>query len=257
MECFAYAGPETYDLQRLKNLLSNEHPSTILAEALHLKTEEGDLFFFTYGTCVTWNVSPEAFGRIIAPLPADMKSSDVASDQFNYSYGEKSLLQEDEIILESRSFEAKLAASYAVSQSIKLEMFEQKIERSIEESRFLPEEMAHKGKIPLNRRSLARMMGRLFLERSSVNFHTDILDLPDYFWEHTEMEPFYLRMRRYLNLDQRTDVLNKRLGLIHEMLDMLGDELGHRQSARLEWIIIILILIEVIILFVKDIFHVI
>lgn len=258
MECFAYASSQAYDLRTLQAKLSPHFPCALIGEVLHVKwgKKGGDLFYFQYGTCVTWGLETSDFNSVQKRATGKTQSAGTTMirDQFSYSYGEKSTLHEDEIILESKNFEAKLAASYAISQSIKLEVFEHKTDLSIETTRALPETLAQKGKISLSRRALSKKIGTLFLERSSINLHTDILDLPDFFWENTELEPFYLRMRRYLNLDSRMDVLNKRLGIIHEMLDMLGGELNHRQSSRLEWTIIILILLEVIVLFAKDVF---
>ena len=41
------------------------------------------------------------------------------------------------------------------------------------------------------------------------------------------------------------EVLNKRLDIIKELFDMLASELANRHSNTLEWIVIILIMVEV------------
>ena len=74
----------------------------------------------------------------------------------------------------------------------------------------------------------------------------DILDHPDFFWEDDEWLPIYVRAAKYLEVDRRADVLNKRLDIIKELFDMLASELQFSHSSKLEWIIIVLILIEVI-----------
>lgn len=256
MECFAYASGESYDLRAAQAKLSQHFPCTLIGEVLHVRLDEknGDLFYFQYGTCVTWGLTTADFNAVQKSAGSKKTASPMTRDEFSYSYGEKSGIHGDEIVLESKHMESKLAASYAISQSIKLEVFEHKVDLSIEMTRPIPQDLAQRGKITLSRRALSKKLGTLFLERSSINLHTDILDLPDFFWENTEVEPFYLKMRRYLNLDSRMEVLNKRLNIMHELLEMLGNELNHRHSSRLEWIIIILILIEVLVLFSKDVF---
>jgi uncharacterized Rmd1/YagE family protein len=60
----------------------------------------------------------------------------------------------------------------------------------------------------------------------------------------------------YLDVFTRVDVLNKRLDIVNELLEMLGNQLNHQHSSTLEWIIIALIVIEVIIALSKEVFHV-
>jgi uncharacterized Rmd1/YagE family protein len=89
-------------------------------------------------------------------------------------------------------------------------------------------------------------MGKLFLERSSINLHSDILDTPDFFWDYPELEPLYRMTAKDQDIKQRVDILNKRLNLIHELFEMLSDVFNNRHSSILEIIIIALISIEII-----------
>ena len=66
-----------------------------------------------------------------------------------------------------------------------------------------------------------------------------------FFWEDDEWLPLYLRAAKYLEIDRRAEVLNKRLDIIKELFDMLASELHNNHSNKLEWIVIILIMIEV------------
>ena len=53
------------------------------------------------------------------------------------------------------------------------------------------------------------------------------------------------RAGKYLEIDHRAEVLNKRLDIIKELFDMLANELHNSHSNKLEWIVIILIFIEI------------
>ena len=59
------------------------------------------------------------------------------------------------------------------------------------------------------------------------------------------LEPEYLALRSYMDIDRRLDVLNRRLEIVRELLDMLTTLLENSTANRLEWVIIILILVEV------------
>ena len=105
--------------------------------------------------------------------------------------------------------------------------------------------MAKDGKIPLQRKGLTKRIGQLFVDRASINLHSDILEAPDYFWEDDEYLEMYTRTAKYLEIGRRVEVLNKRLDMIKELFDMLAGGLNHAHSNKLEWIVIILIFVEV------------
>ena len=65
------------------------------------------------------------------------------------------------------------------------------------------------------------------------------------------MEHYYLALSRYLEITPRATVLKNRLEVIQELLEMMADEQKHSHSSMLEWIIIILIAIEIVLFFVK------
>ena len=77
----------------------------------------------------------------------------------------------------------RLAISYALATSVKLGSFEDGIEKTIQDSRYIPEELAIKGHISLNKQEVSRKIGELYMQKSSVNLMYDILDAPDFFWD--------------------------------------------------------------------------
>ena len=139
---------------------------------------------------------------------------------------------------------------------MKLGTFETAIRKTFIHTKEIPEDLAKHGRIPLSRKEIRRKMGELFIERNSINLHVDVLDTPEFFWEYSELEPLYAMASNYLDIDSRVEVLNHRLDVIHELFEMLGNELNHQHSSRLEWTIIILIVLEVVITLLKDVFHV-
>ena len=195
--------------------------------------------------------------------------------------GAKAALAKDIISLATLDVREKLAVSFALAQSVKLGVFERTVEVTIKETRAIPERMAIDGKIKLARTNITKRIGQLFVDRASINLHSDILDHPEFFWEDDEWLPVYLRAAKYLEIDRRAEVrerehgtahapssssspprhtqrsrthhhhpshpkvLNKRLDIIKELFDMLANELHNAHSNKLEWIIIVLIILEV------------
>ena len=148
----------------------------------------------------------------------------------------------------------KLAISFAFAQSAKLAVFEAALEKVIEQIRPIPVELAASGRSRFTVNELSRLTGQVFLERNTVNLYSNILDTPEFFWEAEEYLPLYVRVDRYLDVDDRVEILNKRLDIVNDLLDSLSDQLEIRNSHRLEIIIIGLITVEIVMELVKESF---
>jgi len=231
---------------------------------IHIQIKEdrqikGDIFYFSYGAVVCWGFTEEEEREILQSLKEFEKEplAKAELDEFTYIYGDTIKIEEDEIFLHNKSTLTKLAVSHGIAQSVKLSTFEELIQRTIEHTKQLPLDLAKKGKIALSRRDISRKMGEIFIERNFINLHSEILDTPEFFWDYPELEPFYRRTAHYLDVSKRAEILNKRLNIVHELFEILSGELNHQHTSRLETIIILLILIEVTLALLRDLFHII
>jgi uncharacterized Rmd1/YagE family protein len=129
-----------------------------------------------------------------------------------------------------------------------LSFFEDKAKAVIQHNSYISKQLAATGKIPLTRRKLAKLRGVLFDTSSDISVHFNLLDTPEFFWHYPELEDYYLHLSKYLDLQLRINILNKKLATIHELLDMLATAQHHKHSAFLEGIII-LIAIDIVIYF--------
>jgi uncharacterized Rmd1/YagE family protein len=261
MRCASYCLAATFDVPQLFNALSNQYKSAIYRDVIHaaIPTQSGlgHGFYFPYGTVVFWGLSQEAENiflkdvREFALQPLDS----VESDTFMYQISDTPKVSRDEIFLPNLEVLTLLAVSHGLAQSVKLSAFESAIQKTYNATKYIPEALATQGKTLLSHREIRRKMGELFIERSSINLQFDVLDTPEFFWEYPELEPYYTMIANYLDIKRRVEVLNQRLDIVHELFDMLNNELNHKHSSRLELTIILLILIEVAITFSRDVFQ--
>ncbi len=257
MRCLFTCTADSYDIHALTASLKENYSVSRVKDALSVELENGNVFYFAYGCVVSWGLSQEeekTFVDEVKPFEVNPLRQPV-EDFFTYTSGEDFKIVNDEIVLANRSSLTLLAASHGLAQSVKLDAFEKSVDQTVGTMKHIPEQMAKVGNIGLSRRQIRKKMGELFIERNSINLHSDILDKPEFFWVYPEVEPIYTMIANYLELGPRVQVLNQRLGVIHELFDMLNSELNHQQSSRLEWIIIILIFIEVGITLMKDVFR--
>lgn len=262
MRCTCYCTASSYDIPRLFQHLQHMGTTQLFRDVIHIQIKEdkqlrGDIFYFSYGSLVCWGFAEEEEKEILSSLKEFEKESlsKVELDEFTYTYGDTIKIEEDEIFLHNKSILTKLAISHGIAQSVKLSTFEDLIQRTIESTQGLPLGLAKKGKIPLSRKEISRKMGEIFLERNFINLHSEILDTPEFFWNYPELEPFYRRTAHYLDVSKRVEALNRRLNVVHELYEILANELNHQHTFRLETIIILLILIEVTIALLRDLFH--
>jgi uncharacterized Rmd1/YagE family protein len=169
------------------------------------------------------------------------------SEELSYIIVDNPSLQihDDCIKLPNDDYEIKLALSQAIAQSTELSFFEKKIEKTIETTQNIPVNLAKTGKIHLKNTEISKMRGALFITKSALNLHYDLLDEPEFFWEYPEHIQYYNNISDYLGIQKRIDIVNKRLEIINEIFDMLAEEQKHHHSLMLEWIVIGLIMFEV------------
>ncbi len=72
-----------------------------------------------------------------------------------------------------------------------------------------------------------------------------VSDKPELLWDHPTLEGLYLRLEDEFELQERNAALEQKLGLISRTAQTLLDTLNTRHSLRVEWYIVILIVVEI------------
>ncbi len=260
--CSAYCTAASYQmrgllehLQQQKTQVSYFRSSLVIH---HFEgAERGDVFYFSTGTVVMWGLSTQEEKDVLQRLQAFENDPvpEVEIEESRYSIGRIAKILKDDITLPSDDVVTKLAFSHGLAQSVKLEIFEKRLAKRIEGVSDIPQYLASRGRIPLSRKQLTQMVGELILERNAINLYTDILDTPDFFWEHSELEPLYKMVAQDLEISMRVTVLNKRLDIIKDLVQVLSQEVNTRYNFLMEWAIIFWIAFEVCMTLLTDVFH--
>lgn len=258
MRCVSFCTAISYNLNELANYFKNKKLDTKLyRNVLHVHDPKipKDIFFFSHGCFVSWNLirkEEQVLLKEIKPYSVDPLQK-IETDYFAFRMGDETYLEThdrfnlDIITLESDNVQIKLAISYGLAESIKLEYYEELIKKTIKKNSKLPRELAKTGKILLSRKSISKRMGEIFIEMSSVNLNSGYLDVPEYFWRFPNLENYYSMTEQFLDITRRVNALNQRLDVLHQFFDMLTGQLQFQHSTLLEIIIILLIFIEIVI----------
>lgn len=234
--------------------------STTLATEVPKMTEPNyeEVYIFEFGVVVFWGVGQGEEKFVLNSAREFVKHGKVDGTEFEsgeddmafaVSLDEETssvIVANDVIILpESTSIMQRLSVSYAIAQSSVVSIFEERIDRKVDEYKFIPDTLAKVGKINLSIRRVGMMIGDIFVIRHDLNLHSDILDVPDFFWEEDRYYSDYRIIAKYLEMETRVEVLNTRLDMMKELLDMIQQQMQNEHARKLEWIVIWLIVVEV------------
>lgn len=244
----AYLSCEKFQAN-LYQVIEQRYKATLNKDVIVAKCDDDEYaIVFPFGACVFWNVSYENtkfFLDFVKDLEIKSFEEEII-EEFDYAQADIFGIRLDTISLDDDDNLVKIALSYAIAQSLKIEEFEKKIESTIKQNEHIPQELAKDGKINRNKKEISKKIGELFLVKSMINLHYDLVDTPDFFWEYPECERYYDSMVRYLDINSRLEVLNKKVEIIQELLNVLSNEQNHKYSSFLEWIIILLIAFEIV-----------
>ncbi|KAF5383305.1 hypothetical protein D9615_005001 [Tricholomella constricta] len=212
---------------------------------------EAEIFLFDYGTVVIWGMTEGQEKRFLSSIKRfeveKLAPEDIEMEDLNYYYANYSRIYNDVITLrKGSSYMTKLSLSHALSQSVKISLFEGLISTTIEETKDIPEVISETGEIGMPHKEIMQNIGRLFLLRTNINSVGSVLDSPEVFWSFPDLQPLYDAARSYLEIPQRIDLLNTRVEVLQDMLQLLKESVSSKHAERLEQVIIILIAIEIV-----------
>ncbi|KAF2204285.1 sporulation protein-like protein RMD1 [Delitschia confertaspora ATCC 74209] len=221
---------------------------------LDIQVHTPEVFLFEYGTVVIWGMTLQEEHRFLKEIAKfeveKLAKDDIETEEFNFYYTREyqARIYNDFISLrDKKNYMTKLAISHALSQSVKTSLFEDLVDNTIDETKDIPAQIAQSGKIDLNKKQINMQIGELFILRISIHLQGSVLDAPELMWAEPQLDPVYQAVRSYLEMDQRVGLLTERLNVIGDLLAVLKDQLTVTHGELLEWIVIILIFVEVVV----------
>jgi uncharacterized Rmd1/YagE family protein len=85
-------------------------------------------------------------------------------EDMDFTYGDVSSIFNDAITLSSNRASEKLAISFAMAQSAKLDVFEERVDETIQQTKHIPQNLATTGSIQYSQKDISKLIGRLFIE---------------------------------------------------------------------------------------------
>ncbi|KAK5631694.1 hypothetical protein RRF57_007408 [Xylaria bambusicola] len=223
-----------------------------------------EMFVFSYGVVVFWNFTEQQEKAILADITfaesetglslvtRPLEQSDFETEEFHFEYNDdvkRPRIFNDMITLLPRSDHmVRLTISHAIAQSTKLCFFEERMSETLTDAQDVPKRLALTGQLNMTRTEIVKILGRLFKSRVEINLSSNILDVPNFFWDaEPTLHPLYVAIRDYLEIDPRTKVLNERCRVFLDLAEILSDSVADSKMSAITWIIIILIIVSILV----------
>lgn len=144
---------------------------------------------------------------------------------------------------------AKIAFSSGLAKSTKLAVLESQLSNYFETTKSMLDILSRGGRLRMGRSFVLSKTGQLLSIRAQLNLYSELTDsLPDLFWDSRSelgLEGYYDQVGRALDTNIRVKELNEKMNYAQEIADVLREALSERHGTRLEWIVIILIAVEI------------
>ncbi len=133
-----------------------------------------------------------------------------------------------------------------IGQSVALEFYEMQTEEMLNSTKKITQELATYGKLTVPKTKLLKFIGGVLNVKNSIVDNLYILDDPNLVWDDETLNQLNRNLKLNFDTYARFKDLDYRLQIVENNLRLFTDLLNQREGKFLEWIVIILIFIEIV-----------
>lgn len=236
---------ESLDTQRI------ERAKLIATQPLTTRVgNNGCGVFFRFGVIVLFGVSPieeAALLTSLEPFIINPRSSTTPEDVDMLVDGQsdETVRPDGVICIRQVTTERLQIIADVLAKSMVLEHYERQVAGVFDQFQPLADTLRRTGRSGLNSNQLLRQIGDLMLTQHHMVGRVEIVEKPDLLWDHPELDRLHARLTTEFELQDRDRALSRKMRLISETAEALLNLVHNKRSLRVEWYIVILILVEI------------
>ncbi|CCG25704.1 hypothetical protein CORT_0C03290 [Candida orthopsilosis Co 90-125] len=232
-------------------------------EVINIEVASRNLMVLSNGTFVGWDFTEdEIISKLLPKLEGAVESKfdDFESEELDWIAlthlpkeplnNGNSYLHGEILVVQGNNPSKRLLdmAAFAIglSRSTRLSILETQLDEFLTLTRKNSEILSSGKRITSTEQELLRITGRLFLLRGKLNLYSELIETPDLYWSEPILEKIYNNVSKILDINSRISIMNRKLDYATEEQRAFLSVLNEKKSTRLEWIIILLIMVEVI-----------
>ncbi|HVV05523.1 MAG TPA: RMD1 family protein [Puia sp.] len=253
----SYQIADSIDVKSLKTTFSEGIHHSDADELFYKMGPESYVYVFKYGVVCFLNADERTcklFLEKIAPYCKNPFEQHL-SEEFQIETGAReNKLGYNKIEIVSADTDTLRLIMLNVSQSVALDYYSEQTNRLLEETNSHTQSLEKRGRLAISGMNLKKYIGKTLNLKNRISENLYIFDSPPETWEDENLNRIDLGLKRTFDLQERFRDIKEGLEIIRENLELFKDLLQYRNSTVLEWIIIILVSVEVLNLLLEKIF---
>lgn len=216
-----------------------------------LLPENGLATVFHYGVVVIFNVKSEYEASVIEKImPYVSKTHDKREHEvieISVRPDKAEGIYNDVIYIKTATRTQFELMATILSKSVILDYYEHRVASNFDNIEPLARNLKEKGALGQSSKEILQLIGANLLTQHEMAGKIALNEKPALLWDHTELEPLYANLMEDLEVIERQGILDKKLQLLSHTAETSLDMIQQRISQRLEWYIIILIMVSIVI----------
>jgi len=215
--------------------------------------QHGFAVLFRYGVAVLFEMEPIEEARFLEDLAPRVAGRFGTPRTEEAEIGIEPEQQQDSIDangvirLASGDLQRLLIVAHVLAKSAVLTHFEERIAEVFERIEPRVEQLRSKGRPLARDKELLREIGDVVLVQTRTVARAEISEKPELTWDNPDLDRLYVRLGVEYELGSRDLALTRKLELISDTTNTLLEVLQNRRILRVEWYIVILIVVEILI----------
>ena len=245
----AFLVANQFDIKGIKTFLDIKPLADSSSELFYFFDGQKYQYYFNFGVVVfagysedemKWAIKTvQSFQRnqVVPPLRDDHTISANPGDELRFGF--------DELILDKIDDKVIRITMFNLAQSVALDHYHEVTENLLTAVKIFTNQLETTGKLKVSRKNMMRFMGRALNTQNDIAENIYIFDAPDLVWDDAYLDKLHQGLIKHFDLRVRFSEIEYTLRIIEDNLGVFREVINQRESSLLEWIIIILILVEV------------
>ena len=151
----------------------------------------------------------------------------------------------DEVVLDKLDEKVIRIVMFNLAQSVALDHYHDVSEGLLTEVKGFANQLELTGKLKISRNNMMRFLGRALNTQNDIAENIYIFDAPELVWDDEYLDKLHRGLIKHFDLRVRFSEVEYTLRIIEDNLTVFREIIHQRESSLLEYIIILLILVEV------------